>query len=267
MGVNGVAGGSRIELQHVEKTYRLSSGDRLCALRDVSFVVEPSSFVSVVGASGCGKSTLLRIIGGLSYQTTGEVLLDGSRVEGPRRDVGFVFQAPELLPWRTVLQNSMIGAEILGLDMNTAKARALELISLVGLRTFEDSRPNELSGGMQQRNAIVRALLHDPKLLLMDEPFGALDALTRETMGVELLRIWESLRCSVIFVTHSVTEALYLSDTVVVLSSRPGRVRTVIEVDLPRPRDLSMLASPKIAEKATEIRELLGAVPQRGVAE
>jgi NitT/TauT family transport system ATP-binding protein len=260
------AGGSRIRLHEVEKTYRLRSGDRLCALRDVSFDVAPSSFVSVVGASGCGKSTLLRIVGGLSQPTTGDVLLDGSPVTGPRRDIGFVFQAPELLPWRTVLENSLIGAEILGLDMAKARRRALELIDLVGLSTFEDTRPNELSGGMQQRNALVRALLHEPKLLLMDEPFGALDALTRETMGLELLRIWSALRCSVIFVTHSVTEALFLADTVVVLSSRPGRVRSVFTVELPRPRDLSMLSDPEIVDKAMQIRELLGATP-KGVGE
>jgi NitT/TauT family transport system ATP-binding protein len=255
----GGAGGSRIELIKVEKTYGLRTGKRLCALRDVNFDVTPSTFVSVVGASGCGKSTLLRIVGGLSQQTTGEVLLDGSPVTGPRRDVGFVFQTPELLPWRTVLSNSLIGAEILGLDLGEAKRRALELIELVGLKTFETARPSELSGGMQQRNALVRALLHEPKLLLMDEPFGALDALTRENMGLELLRIWSTLRCSVIFVTHSVTEALFLSDTVVVLSSRPGRVQAVFEVNVPRPRDLSMLSDPEITEKAMQIRELLGA--------
>jgi NitT/TauT family transport system ATP-binding protein len=241
------AGGSRIQLHQVEKTYRLRSGDRLCALRDVSFDVAPSSFVSVVGASGCGKSTLLRIVGGLSQPTSGDVLLDGSPVSGPRRDIGFVFQAPELLPWRTVLENSLIGAEILGLDMAKARRRALELINLVGLSTFEDTRPNELSGGMQQRNALVRAL-------------------TRETMGLELLRIWSALRCSVIFVTHSVTEALFLSDTVVVLSSRPGRVRSVFTVELPRPRDLSMLSDPEVVDKAMQIRELLGATP-KGVGE
>jgi NitT/TauT family transport system ATP-binding protein len=262
----GGPGGGRIELRKVEKTYGLRSGKSVCALRDVNFNVRPSTFVSVVGASGCGKSTLLRIVGGLSQQTTGDVLLDGSPVTGPRRDVGFVFQTPELLPWRTVLSNSLIGAEILGLDMAQAKRRALELIRLVGLETFESARPSELSGGMQQRNALVRALLHDPKLLLMDEPFGALDALTRETMGLELLRIWSTLRCSVIFVTHSVNEALFLSDTVIVLSSRPGRVQAVFDVNLPRPRDLSMLSEPEIAEKAAQIRELLGASP-KGVDE
>jgi NitT/TauT family transport system ATP-binding protein len=261
-----VPGGSRIELRKVEKTYGLRSGERVCALRDVNFNVTPSTFVSVVGASGCGKSTLLRIVGGLSRQTTGDVLLDGSPVTGPRRDIGFVFQTPELLPWRSVLGNSLIGAEILGLDMAQAKLRALELIRLVGLESFRDARPSELSGGMQQRNALVRALLHEPKLLLMDEPFGALDALTRETMGLELLRIWSTLHCSVIFVTHSVTEALFLSDTVIVLSARPGRVQAVFDVNLPRPRDLSMLAEPEIAEKGMQIRELLGASP-KGVGE
>jgi len=250
----GGPGGSRIELRKVEKTYGLRSGKRLCALRDVNFHVTPSTFVSVVGASGCGKSTLLRIVGGLSQQTTGDVLLDGTPVTGPRSDVGFIFQTPELLPWRTVLSNSLIGAEILGLDMAQAKRRALELIRLVGLETFESARPSELSGGMQQRNALVRALLNDPKLLLMDEPFGALDALTRETMGLELLRIWSTLRCSVMFVTHSVNEALFLSDTVVVLSSRPGRVKAVFEINLPRPRDLSMLSEPEIVDKAMQIR-------------
>src|ERR1700729_282500 len=200
----GVPGGSRIELRKVEKTYGLRSGERVCALRDVNFNVTPSTFVSVVGASGCGKSTLLRIVGGLSRQTTGDVLLDGSPVTGPRRDIGFVFQTPELLPWRSVLSNSLIGAEILGLDMAKAKRRALELITLVGLESFKDARPSELSGGMQQRNALVRALLHDPKLLLMDEPFGALDALTREEMSFALLQIWESRRKTILFVTHSI---------------------------------------------------------------
>jgi NitT/TauT family transport system ATP-binding protein len=262
----GGPGGSRIELRKVEKIYGLRSGKSICALSDVNFTVTPSTFVSVVGASGCGKSTLLRIVGGLSEQTTGDVLLDGSPVTGPRRDVGFVFQTPELLPWRTVLSNSLIGAEILRLDMAQAKRRALDLIRLVGLEGFESARPSELSGGMQQRNALVRALLHEPKLLLMDEPFGALDALTRETMGLELLRIWSTLRCTVIFVTHSVTEALFLSDTVVVLSSRPGRVQALFDVNLPRPRDLSMLAEPEVAEKAMQIRQLLGASPM-GVGE
>jgi NitT/TauT family transport system ATP-binding protein len=262
-----VAHGSRVDVVDVNKTYQRLSAAPLVALEDVAFSVEPGEFVSVVGASGCGKSTLLRIIGGLSEATTGQVLVNGVEVEGPRRDVGFVFQAPELLPWRDVLQNAMIGSEVLGLDPTASRKRAMELINLVGLGGFEKSRPAELSGGMQQRNAIVRALLHEPKLLLMDEPFGALDALTREQMGVELLRIWGTSGASVVFVTHSVSEALYLSDRVVVMSARPGRVATIVDVDLPRPRDLAALASPEIGAKATQIRTLLGAAHGAGVTE
>jgi NitT/TauT family transport system ATP-binding protein len=261
------ASGSRVDVVMVNKTYQRQADRPLPALEDVSFAVEPGEFISVVGASGCGKSTLLRIIGGLSHATTGEVRLNGTAVDGPRRDIGFVFQSPELLPWRDVLSNAMIGAEVLGLDRQASKRRALELIQLVGLGGFEKSRPMELSGGMQQRNAIVRALLHEPNLLLMDEPFGALDALTREQMGVELLRIWATSEPSVIFVTHSVSEALYLSDRVVVMSTRPGRVQTIIDVGVPRPRDLSMLSDPEIGRKATHIRSLLGAGHGAGLTE
>jgi NitT/TauT family transport system ATP-binding protein len=261
------ASGSRVDVIGVNKTYQRQAARPLPALENVSFAVEPGEFISVVGASGCGKSTLLRIIGGLSTATSGQVQLNGTDVNGPRRDIGFVFQAPELLPWRDVLQNAMIGSEVLGLDRETSKRRALELIKLVGLEGFERSRPMELSGGMQQRNAIVRALLHQPNLLLMDEPFGALDALTLEQMGVELVRIWETSQPSVIFVTHSVTEALYLSDRVVVMSTRPGRVQTIIDVGLPRPRDISMLSDPEIGRKATHIRSLLGAGHGAGLTE
>jgi NitT/TauT family transport system ATP-binding protein len=256
--------GSRVEVRSVCKTYHRQRGTPVVALENASFSVEPGEFVSVVGASGCGKSTLLRIIGGLSHATEGEVRINGDAVHGPRRDVGFVFQSPELLPWRDVLSNSMIGAEVLHLDMKAARERALDLIKLVGLAGFEKARPAELSGGMQQRNAMVRALLHEPNLLLMDEPFGALDAITREQMGVELLRIWRASGASVIFVTHSVSEALYLSDRVVVMSSRPGRVQQVMTVDHPRPRHLSMLISPQIGEMAIRIRELLGATAETG---
>jgi NitT/TauT family transport system ATP-binding protein len=256
--------GSRVEVLGVCKTYTRQKGKPVVALENASFSVEPGEFVSVVGASGCGKSTLLRIVGGLSHATDGEVRINGEEVHGPRRDVGFVFQAPELLPWRDVLSNSMIGAEVLHLDLKAASARALDLIKLVGLEGFEKARPAELSGGMQQRNAMVRALLHEPNLLLMDEPFGALDAITREQMGVELLRIWRASGASVVFVTHSVSEALYLSDRVVVMSSRPGRVQQVMTVDLPRPRNLAMLNSPEIGELAIRIRELLGANAETG---
>ena len=251
--------GCSIAIRNVHKTYQSQSGGDVQALGGISFGVEPGEFVSIVGASGCGKSTLLRIIGALESPTGGDVLIDGSRVTGPRRDIGIVFQDPTLLPWRDVIQNAMIGVEILGLDQTTYRKRAMELVRLVGLEGFHKQYPNELSGGMQQRAALVRALLHEPKLLLLDEPFGALDALTRETMGLELLRVWEANRTSIVFVTHSVLEALFLSDRVVVFSARPGRVMTIIDVDLPRPRRLDMLGSPEVGAMANQIHGLLGA--------
>jgi NitT/TauT family transport system ATP-binding protein len=251
--------GCSIAIRNVQKTYQSQSGGDVQALAGISFDVEPGEFVSIVGASGCGKSTLLRIIGALDSPTNGEVLVDGSRVTGPRRDVGFVFQDPTLLPWRNVVDNAMIGIEILGLDLPTYRARATDLIRLVGLEGFEKQYPNELSGGMQQRAALVRALIHEPKLLLLDEPFGALDALTREQMGLELLRVWQANRTSIVFVTHSVLEALFLSDRVIVFSSRPGRVLLTMKIDLPRPRRLEMLGSPEVGAMANQIRGLLGA--------
>jgi NitT/TauT family transport system ATP-binding protein len=252
-------GGSRIQVRQVEKTYRLNTSQAVPALQDVSFDVQPGEFVSLVGPSGCGKSTLLRIVGGISTASHGEVLVDDSPVHGPRRDVGFVFQDPTLLPWRDVLDNVMIGIEVLGLDRSRYRARARELIELVGLRGFERAHPAELSGGMQQRAGIVRALLHEPNLLLLDEPFGALDAMTRESMGFELLRIWAANRTSILFVTHSVPEALFLADRVIVLSARPGRILDCIDVKLPRPRTLKMMSHAEIGENAMHVRRLLGA--------
>jgi NitT/TauT family transport system ATP-binding protein len=251
--------GCSIAIRNVHKTYQSQSGSDVQALAGISFDVAPGEFVSIVGASGCGKSTLLRIIGALDTPSGGEVLIDGQRVSGPRRDVGIAFQDPTLLPWRNVLQNAMIGVEILGLNEDTYRTRAVDLIKLVGLDGFEKQYPSELSGGMQQRAALVRALIHHPKLLLLDEPFGALDALTRETMGLELLRVWNTTRTSIVFVTHSVLEALFLSDRVVVFSARPGRVMTIIDVDLPRPRRLDMLGSAEVGAMANRIRGLLGA--------
>jgi NitT/TauT family transport system ATP-binding protein len=255
-----VRDGCSIAVRNVHKTYRSSSLDPVPALAGVSFDVEAREFVSIVGASGCGKSTMLRIIGGLDSATdSGEVFIDGSGVNGPRRDVGIVFQDATLLPWRNVLQNAMIGIEILGMDEKAYRARAMDLIHLVRLDGFEHRYPYELSGGMQQRAALVRALLHQPKLLLLDEPFGALDALTREAMGLELLRVWQANRTSIVFVTHSVLEALFLSDRVVVFSARPGHVLDIVTVGLPRPRRLDMLGSPEVGAMANHIRGLLGA--------
>ena len=259
--------GSRIEVRHVEKTYRRAAGGSITALVDVTFDVAPGEFVSLVGPSGCGKSTLLRIVGGISTPTAGEVLVDDTPVRGPRRDIGFAFQDPTLLPWRNVLQNAMIGIEVLGLDQTAYRARARELIDLVGLHGFENARPSELSGGMQQRAALVRALLHEPKLLLLDEPFGALDAMTREAMGFELLRIWAASQTSIMFVTHSVPEALFLANRVVVFSPRPGQILDVVTVGLPRPRTLEMLNSPDVGEKGLYIRHLLDGAQARGSGE
>jgi NitT/TauT family transport system ATP-binding protein len=259
MTMTAPVGGTGIEVRSLYKTYQPRARAEVLALENVSFDVRPGEFVSIVGASGCGKSTLLRIIGGVGTASKGEVLIGGTPVNGPRRDVGFVFQEATLLPWRNVLENAMLGIEILGLDQEKYRERANELIRLVKLDGFERAHPHELSGGMQQRAALVRALLHDPKLLLLDEPFGALDAMTREAMGVELLRIWTADRVSVVFVTHSVLEALFLADRVVVFSSRPGRVVDIVNVDLPRPRTLDMLGSPEVGLMANHIRGLLGA--------
>jgi NitT/TauT family transport system ATP-binding protein len=259
MTMTAPVGGTGIEVRSLYKTYQPRARADVLALENVSFDVRPGEFVSIVGASGCGKSTLLRIIGGVGTASKGEVLIGGTPVNGPRRDVGFVFQEATLLPWRNVLENAMLGIEILGLDQEKYRERASELIRLVKLDGFEKAHPYELSGGMQQRAALVRALLHDPKLLLLDEPFGALDAMTREAMGVELLRIWTADRVSVVFVTHSVLEAVFLADRVVVFSSRPGRVVDIVNVDLPRPRTLDMLGSPEVGLMANHIRGLLGA--------
>jgi NitT/TauT family transport system ATP-binding protein len=251
--------GCSIEVRKIQKTYRPARREEVLALEEVTFDVARREFVSIVGASGCGKSTLLRIIGGIGRATEGEVRIDGTRVTGPRRDVGFVFQEATLLPWRDVVRNAMIGIEVLGLDQRFYRERARELIRLVGLDGFEHAHPSELSGGMQQRAALVRALLHDPKLLLLDEPFGALDAMTREAMGMELLRVWSAHRTSIVFVTHSILEALFLSDRVIVFSPRPGRILDIVRVGLARPRRLEMMASQEIGAMANHIRGLIGA--------
>jgi NitT/TauT family transport system ATP-binding protein len=256
--VSSTAHGSHIQVRQVQKTYGAQTLRPISAVREMSFDVQPGEFVSIVGPSGCGKSTLLRIVGGISTATAGEVLVDRTPVVGPRRDVGFVFQDPTLLPWRTVLDNVMLGVEVLGLNRKEYRRRALELIALVGLKGFEQAYPRELSGGMQQRAGIVRALLHEPKLLLLDEPFGALDALTREAMGFELLRIWAITNTSIIMVTHSVPEAVLLADRVIVCSPRPSRILDIVETGLPRPRSLDMLSSPQHSTVALHIRRLLG---------
>lgn len=245
-----------ITVRHLDKIYISRGGDRVKAVEDVSLSIREGEFVALVGPSGCGKTTLLRILGGLLSKTAGEVLLKGTFVDGPRRDIGIVFQNPVLLPWRTVLDNVFLPIEVLRLDKQEYLETARELIRLVGLEGFERKYPFELSGGMQQRNAIVRALIFDPSLLLMDEPFGALDAMTREHMNLELLRIWDERRKTVFFITHSIPEAAFLADRVLVMSSRPGRIVGTVKIDLPRPRDRDMMSSPEFGELTKKTRSL-----------
>jgi NitT/TauT family transport system ATP-binding protein len=229
------------------------------AVADLSFEVGENTFVTVVGPSGCGKSTTLRIVAGLVPPTQGGVYLRGQAVRGPIRDVGMVFQTPVLLPWRSALHNVLFTAEMRGEKPGRYRQRALDLIGLAGLGGFEQRYPHELSGGMQQRVAICRALLLNPSLLLLDEPFGALDVLTREKMGFELLRIWGASKITVLLVTHSITEAVLLSDTIVVMTARPGTVKAVIRVDLPRPRDARTLRDPRFVELTAAVRDQIEA--------
>jgi NitT/TauT family transport system ATP-binding protein len=233
-----------------------SEADSVLALKNINCTIERGNFVSVVGPSGCGKSTLLRIVAGLLPYSEGNVQMDGQPIVGTRRDVGVVFQNSILLPWRTVLQNVMLPAEVLGLDVKASRERAMMLLNMVGLAGFENKHPLQLSGGMQQRASIARALLHDPKILLMDEPFGALDAMTREQMNLELQRIWAESRKTVILITHSIPEAIFLGDVVFVMTPRPGSLERIIRIDLPRPRNMDMMSMPGFADAAHEIREL-----------
>jgi NitT/TauT family transport system ATP-binding protein len=226
----------------------------LRVLEGVSFDVAPQEFVCVVGPSGSGKSTLLRLLAGLLLPTHGRVWFEGQPLTSPRRRIGFVFQKANLMPWRSVLANIRLPLELQGVAAAEAERRARELIELVGLAGFEDHLPRALSGGMEQRVAIARALVHNPDVLLLDEPFGALDALTRERMGAELLRIWDARRKTVVMVTHSIAEALLLADRVLVLSARPGRVRLALPVTLPRPRHMAMEHSAAFGQLAGEVR-------------
>lgn len=235
-----------------------SSRGEVTAVEHIDLTVAPGEFVTIAGPSGCGKSTLLKVISGLTKPSRGVVELNGSPVTGPRQDIGYVFQRAALLEWRDVEGNILIQAEMRGMPRAKARERAAELIEMTGLSGFEKALPHELSGGMQQRVSLCRALLHEPQVLLMDEPFGALDALTRERMNVELRRIWETTGTTVMLVTHSVPEAVYLADRVVVMSPRPGRVLEVLDVDLPRHRVYGdTMASPVFQELTTHVRSLL----------
>ena len=246
-----------IRLEGVDKTYRTRRGDLGPALENITLNIAENEFVTLVGPSGCGKSTLLKLVAGLTPVSGGAVRVRDAVVREPFADVGIVFQHPVLLPWRTVLDNVLFAAEMLGLDPDGQRKRALELLELSGLAGFESRLPRELSGGMQQRVAICRALLPDPGLLLMDEPFGALDAMTREELGFELLRIWEARRKTILFVTHSIPEAILLADRVVVMTPRPGRVARTITIDLPRPRTVELEFEAKFKAYSDEVRGLI----------
>ncbi len=230
----------------------------LHALEDITFSVRAEEFVCVLGPSGSGKSTLLRVLAGLLPPTRGEVRYAGELVNGPQRGVGLVFQKANLMPWRTVLENITLPLELQGMPLEEARARARELVELVGLQGFEHALPRDLSGGMAQRVAIARALIHDPDVLLLDEPFGSLDALTRERMGSELLRIWQARRKTVVMVTHAIAEAVWLADRVLVLSPRPGQIRLDLTVELPRPRLEEMRYTPLFGEIAQKLRAAIG---------
>ena len=222
-------------LKNVTRTF-ISKENAINALDKVNLEVKDEEFVCILGPSGCGKTTMLRIIAGLDKPTAGEVLLDGVRVDKPGQDRGMVFQDYSLFPWRTVIDNIAFGPEVFGVDKKERYESAREYLKLLDLEKFENSFPYELSGGMRQRIAIVRALINNPKLLLMDEPFGALDAQTRNIMQSELLRIWEKKHKTILFVTHSVDEAVYLADRIVVMSARPGTIKEIFNIDLPHPR-------------------------------
>lgn len=247
-----------IRLREVSKVYR-SRGQEFVAVSNVTLDIDEGEFVSLVGPSGCGKTTVLKILAGLHPHEHGSVEIGGAGVAfDPARDVGMVFQQALLLKWRTVLSNVLLPAEILGLPTNESQDRARELLHMVGLVGFEDQYPYELSGGMQQRAAIARALIHDPRLILMDEPFGALDALTRERMNLELMRIWRESRKTIVFVTHSIQEAVFLGTRVAVLTAGPARMADNFVVDLPMPRVLDVKTHDRFGDYARRIYHLLG---------
>jgi NitT/TauT family transport system ATP-binding protein len=246
-----------IVCRDVSKIYETKVGSPVLAVEKINLTITSGEFITVVGPSGCGKSTLLRLLSGLLKKTTGTMQLGGTSIDGPRRDVGVVFQSPTLLAWRTVRQNIMLPIDILKLDRRDHEERVSSLISMAELQGFENKYPFELSGGMQQRVAICRALVHEPKLLLMDEPFGALDAFTREAMNDELQSIWMKTGQTILLITHSIPEAIFLGSRVVVMSSRPGKIVKVIPIEISRPRRLAITVSTEFGQYVSEIRDLL----------
>jgi len=246
-----------IELRALRKEYVLGK-ELLVALEELSLAIMEGEFFTLVGPSGCGKTTCLNIIAGLETKSAGSVVLGGKEVAKPSRDIGMMFQTPVLLPWRTNLDNVLLPAEVFGLNKSALRDRAILLLDLVGLGGFALRYPFELSGGMQQRVAICRMLLCDPAVLLMDEPFSALDEMTREFLNMELLRVWQDRRKTVVFVTHNIGEAVLLSDRIGVMAARPGRLREIVTIDLPRPRDKSTLVDPHFFQLVARVRGILG---------
>lgn len=245
-----------LEVKNLTKTYKSSKGETV-ALKNVSFKTHKREFVCIIGPSGCGKSTLARILAGLESYSGGEVLLDGKPIEGPGRDRGMVFQGYTLFPWRTVKQNVMFGLEMNGMGVNQAGPEAELWLELVGLEKFGNAYPHELSGGMKQRVAIARALVNQPRILLMDEPFGALDAQTRAKMQAHLLEIWRNIDITVVFITHDLDEAIFLADRILVLKAHPGEVMELIEVPVPRPRKSTQINSPEFLATKARLEELI----------
>ena len=242
---------AQIKLQAVglrHEFYQPRTGGRLLALDNINLQVEDGEFVTIVGPSGCGKTTFINLCDGLLKPTAGHITIDGKQVTGPGNDRGMVFQDSCLMPWRTVFKNVIFGLECQGLDNGEGQERARNFIKLVGLQGFEDHYPHELSGGMQQRCNLARALTVDPKILIMDEPFAALDAQTREIMQLELLRIWNEARKTILFITHQINEAIYLADRVIVFGARPGKVKQTIKINIPRPRGLAVKRSKEFLE-------------------
>jgi NitT/TauT family transport system ATP-binding protein len=246
-----------IQARGISKTYSDGKGEPTQALDDFNIEVDQKEFVSIVGPSGCGKTTFLLLVAGLEPFTRGELLLEGKPVAGPDPAHAIVFQEFLLFPWRTVWQNIEFGPEVRGFSKEKRKNLVEQYIKLVGLEGFEKRYPHELSGGMKQKATIARALCNEPKILLMDEPFASLDALTRETLQQELLQIWQQTEATVLFVTHSIAEAVYLADRVVVLSRRPARIKGEVKIDLPRPRVSQMLTSPEFISYERTIRDLV----------
>jgi len=255
-----------LDIDHLGKVFASNKG-QVSALCDVSFTVRRKEFVSVIGPSGCGKSTLIKILAGLESPSSGQVRLDGARVEGPCRDRGMVFQGYTLFPWLCVRDNVTFGPRMNGMSRAEANQKAADWLDVIGLRRFADHYPDQLSGGMKQRVAIARALANEPRILLMDEPFGALDAQTRAGMQAHLIKVWDSVDLTILFITHDLDEAVYLSDRIVVLAAHPGRIAEIIEVPVPRPRDRSQFLSGSFLATKNRLEELIYGGPQARDAE